>query len=157
MNPNLFQTLEQCLKNNNALTGPKSPVISKGSLCRFRYMFAKPGHDPMPMVLITDVNAQYIRGLNLNYLTFPVIKGLLQTYAENVGFSYSNVKGQTFIVSSFRRYKRGGISGILKLNSAFLLNTLACARSVDPNEIEAIRQVVREKMRQTVNQEAIAT
>lgn len=157
MNPNLFQTIEQCLKSNNALMGPKTPIIGKGSLCKFTYLYAKPGHDQTPMVLITDVWRDFVRGININYLTFPAIKGLLQQFGENNGFSYSNIKGQEYIVSAFRQYKRLGISGIQKLNSAFLLNVLACSRSIDPNEIEAIRRMIREQIRQTTNTQAQAT
>jgi hypothetical protein len=106
------------------------------------------------MVLITDTPRQgfnYIRGLNLNYLTFPTIKGLLQQFGENTNFSYGNIRGQQYIVSAFRQYKHPGISGIQKLNSPFLLNVLACARSVDPNEVEAIRKLVRDQIRQKTN------
>lgn len=157
MNPNLFQTIEQCLKSNNALSGPSTPIIGKGSLCKFTYLYAKPGHDQTPLVLVTDVWGKFLRGININYLTFPTIKGLLQRFGENASFSYQNVKGQDYIVSAFRQYKRPGISGIQKLNTAFLLNTLACARSIDPNEIEAIRRVIREQIRQTTNAQAQAT
>lgn len=151
MNPNLFQTLEQCLRQNNALSGPTTPVIAKGSLVKFGYLYAKPGHDQTPMVLITDIWRDYIRGLNLNYLTFPVIKGLLQQFGEQTTFSYQNIKGQSYIVSAFRQYKRPGISGIQKLNSPFLLNALACARSTDPNEVAAMRKVIRDQLRQQTN------
>lgn len=154
MNPNLFQTLEQCLRSNNALSGPQSPVISKGSLVKFTYLYAKPGHDQTPMVLITDIWRDYIRGLNLNYLTFPTIKGLLQQFGENTSFSYQNIRGQNYIVSAFRQYKRPGIGGIQKLNSPFLLNALACSRSTDPNEVEAIRKTIRDQIRQQTQQQA---
>jgi hypothetical protein len=154
MNPNLFQTLEQCLKNNNALAGPTTPVIQKGSLVKFGYLYAKPGHDQTPMVLITDIWPAYIRGLNLNYLTFPIIKGLLQQFGEKPTFSYQNIKGQDYIVSAFRQYKRPGISAIQKLNSPFLLNALACARSTDPSEVEQMRKVIRDQLRQQTNPSA---
>jgi len=158
MNPSLFVTLEQCLKGNNALASPNTSFITAGSLVRFTYLYAKPGHDQTPLVLLTapiPYKVNYLRGINLNYLTFPTIKGLLQSFAENTSFSYrQNLKGSEYIVSAFRQYKRPGVSGIQKLNSAFLLNTLACARSVDPNEIEAIRRVVREQIRRVVNEQA---
>lgn len=150
MNPNLFQNLEYCLKNNNALSNP-SPLVAKGSLIKFTYTFAKPGHDNTPMVLVTDIWREYIRGINTNYLTFPTIKGLLQQFGERTSFSYQNIKGQEYIVSAFRQYRRSGINNLQKLNSAFLLNALACARSVDPNEIEGIRKVIRDQIRQQTN------
>lgn len=158
MNPNLFVTMEQCLKNNNALAIPNTPFIAPGSLVRFTYLYAKPGHDQTPLVLLTaplPYKGIYFRGINLNYLTFPTIKGLLQQFAENPSFSYQqNLRGMGYITSAFRQYKRQGVSGIQKLNSAFLLNTLACARSVDPNEIEAIRRTVRDQIRRITNEQA---
>lgn len=166
MNPNLFQSIEQCLRSNNALQDPPSPVIQPGSLVRFVHSYAKPGHDQVPLVLVTAplpyidkrTGQKYMRGVNLNYLTFPTIKALLQQFAENQSFSYAqNLKGQKYIVSAFRQYKYPGISGIQKLNSPFLLNVLACARSVDPNEIEAIRKVVRDQIRGLSSQLAMPT
>jgi len=155
VNQNLFQTLDQCLRSNNAMAGPQSPVITKGSLVKFTYLYAKPGHDQTPMVLVTDIWQSFIRGLNINYLTFPIIKGLLQQFGEQPTFSYGNIKGQEYILSAFRQYKRPGVSGIQKLNSPFLLNALACARSTDPNEVEAIRKIIRDQIRQQTNPAAV--
>lgn len=166
MNPNLFQKIENCLRSNNALQDPPSPQIQAGSLVRFTYNYAKPGHDQMPLVLVTAplpyidkrTMQPYLRGVNLNYLTFPAIKGLLQQFGEKRDFSYKqNLKGQKYIVTAFRQYKYSGISGIQKLNSPFLLNALACARSIDPNEIEAIRKVIRDQIRGLSSQLAMPT
>ncbi len=158
MNPNLFQSIEQCLKGNNALAGPASPVIAAGSLVKFNYLYAKPGHDQTPLVLLTHpcpYKDVYYRGINLNYLTFPFIRKLLQQFGEQPTFSYSqNIKGQAYIVSAFRQYKRQGVSGIQKLNSPFLLNALACARSADPNEVESIRKVIRDQIRKQTSVQA---
>lgn len=154
MNPNLFLNIEECLRSNNAVPGVVNPVITKGSLCRFSYLYVKPGHDQTPLVLITDLWQNYIRGINLNYLTFPTIKNLLQQFGDNTSFSYSNIRGQEYLTSAFRQYKRGGVNGIQKLNSAFILNTLACIRSIDPNEVEAIRKSVREQIRRVTNEQA---
>ena len=166
MNPNLFQNIEQCLRGNNAMSQPANPLIQAGSLVRFTHQYAKPGHDQSPLVLLVNPipyvdkrNGQkYLRGINLNYLTFPVIKGILQQFGEKQTFSYQqNLKGKEYIVSAFRQYKYQGISGIQKLNSPFLLNALACARSVDPNEIEAIRKMIRDQIRTLSNPMAQAT
>lgn len=166
MNPNLFQNIEQCLRGNNALSSPPNPLIQPGSLVRFNHQYAKPGHDQSPLVLLVSpipymdkrTGQRYLRGINLNYLTFPVIKGLLQQFGEKPGFSYrENLKGKEYIVSAFRQYRYQGISGIQKLNSPFLLNALACARSTDPNEIEAIRKMIRDQIRNLANPLAQAT
>jgi hypothetical protein len=132
-------------------------TITKGSLVSFNYTFHKPGHDPYPLVLITDIWQNYIRGVNLHYLTFPDIKRLLQPNCNNLGFSYSNIKGDEYIVSAFRQYKRRGIRQIRKLDCAFLLNVLASVRSLNPSEVDAIRRSVREQIQRLTNPAAAAT
>lgn len=129
--------------------GPSFRQIGKGSLVSFNYMFFK--NDPYPLVLLTDVWQNYLRGINLHYLTFPYVKNLLQPNCDNIGFSYINIKADNYIVNAFRQYKRIGIRQIKRLDCAFLLNVLAMVRSLDPNEIEAIRRVVREQIQKLVN------
>jgi hypothetical protein len=149
--PNVFQSI-----------APPAPhkyiqMVGIGSLCTFSYAFHKPGHDPQPVVLITDIWDFYIRGVNINYLTFPTIKKLLQTNCNNLDFSYQDIKGLDYIVSAFRQYKKNGIQDIKKLDCAFLLNVLASVRSLDPNEIEAIRSSVRDQLYRVTNPSAEPT
>lgn len=132
---------------------------SKGSLVIFNYIFYKPGHDPYPLVFMTDdnyplKNPLYIRGVNLHYLTFPVIKKLLQPNINNPNFSYDNIKGDSYITGAFRQYKKVGIRQLKTLNTAFLLNVLASVRSFNPSEIEAIRNSVREQLQRLTNPSA---
>ena len=56
--------------------------ITRGSLVSFQYprsfaMIPNVIHDPYPMVILTDIWPQYIRGVNLHYLTFPYVKKLI--------------------------------------------------------------------------------
>jgi len=146
------------------LTPPTAvnPTVGRGSLITFNYLFHKPGHDPAPLVLVTDVWQGYVRGINLHYLTFPVIKKLMfpvpgQSICESPQFTYQYIKGNDYIVSSFRQYKRNGIESLKKLNCEFIVNALAISRSFDPNEIEAIRKSVREQIRRMVNPQAAPT
>lgn len=158
MNESLFLPAEQCVLSAQSKNAPPlSPVIGKGSLVKFNYAFAKPGHDLSPLVLVTDIWPRYVRGLNLNYLTFPYIKTLLRAYGENPTFSYANIRGQDYIVSAFRQYKRNGIGGIQKLNGRFVMSVLSCVRGMDPNEVEAIRRLVREQIQAALNPQAAAT
>jgi len=134
-------------------------AIGRGSLVNFNYIFHKPGHDPAPMVLITDVWGQYIRGINIHYLTFPVIKKLMfpgsgLSICDNPIFTYQYIKGNAYISSAFRQYKRTGIERLRKLDCAQIVNALAISRSFDPNEIEAIRRSVREQIRRMANPQA---
>ena len=136
--------------------------VGRGSLVSFNYIFHKPGHDPNPVVLITDIWPNYIRGINLNYLTFPTIKNLvfpspIQTVCDNPVFTYQYIKGNDYITSAFRQYKRNGVQRLRKLDCAFIVKALGLTRSFDPNEIEAIRRSVREQIRQLVNQRAAPT
>lgn len=148
----------------NGLSAPKTvnPTVGRGSLVTFSYLFHKPGHDPVPLVLVTDIWDKYIRGINLHYLTFPTIKKLLfpgpgQSICESPQFTYQYIKGNNYIVSSFRQYKRNGIESLKKLNCEFIVNALAISRSFDPNEIEAIRNSVREQIRRMTNPQAAPT
>lgn len=139
-----------------------NPVVGRGSLVTFSYAFHKPGHDPVPLVLVTDIWDKYIRGINLHYLTFPVIKKLLfpgpnQSICESPQFTYQYIKGNDYIVSAFRQYKREGIGSLKKLNCEFIVNALAISRSFDPNEIEAIRKSVREQISRMANPQATPT
>lgn len=141
---------------------PVNPTIGRGSLITFSYLFHKPGHDPVPLVLVTDIWDQYIRGLNLHYLTFPAIKKLLypstgKSICESSVLSYQYIKGNNYIVSAFRQYKRSGVANVKKLNCEFIVNAMSISRTLDPNEIEAIRRSVREQMQQMINQPAEAT
>lgn len=141
--------------------GPSSartPTM-RGSLITFNYMFHKPGHDPAPLVLVTDIWADYVRGINLHYLTFPVIRRLLmpkpgQSVCDSPAFTYQYIKGDGYIKSAFRQYKRTGMLRERKLDCSFIMNALSISRSFDPNEIEAIRQSVREQIRRMANPQA---
>lgn len=137
-------------------------MVGRGSLITFNYMYHKPGHDPAPLVLVTDVWNKYVRGLNLHYLTFPTIKKLMfptpgQSICESPQFTYQYIKGNDYIVSAFRQYKRDGIQQLKKLDCNFIVNALAISRSFDPNEIEAIRKQVREQIRRLGNPQAAPT
>lgn len=129
-------------------------VVGKGSLITFNYSFHRPGHDPYPMVIVTDVWQGFIRGVNLHYLTFPYIKQILQSNGNNPSFSYANIKGDEYITSAFRQYKRNGIRQLKKFDATFLLTVLKSVRSFDPSEIEAIRQSVRQQIQQYTRPEA---
>jgi hypothetical protein len=144
---------------NLSAARPMNPTVIRGSLVTFNYMFFKPGHDPMPLVLITDVWDKYIRGINLHYLTFPVIKKLMfpapgQSICDSPQFTYQYIKGNEYIVSAFRQYKRNGIRSLKKLDCQMIINAMAITRSFDPNEIEAIRKSVREQIRRMANVQA---
>jgi len=132
--------------------GPSFQTINKGSLVTFSYLYFKPGHDPTPLVIITDVWRDYIRGVNLHYLTFPYILRLLQPNCDNPRFSYYNIKGDAYIVGAFRQYKRLGIRQIKKLDCAFLLKVLQTVRTLD-----TIRRAVRDQINRTVNPPAQST
>lgn len=148
------------LPSNLTPPGPVNPTVTRGSLITFNYLFHKPGHDPWPLVLVTDVNykGNFIRGLNCHYLTFPVIKRLLfpggRSICENPIVTYQYIKGDEYLKSAFRQYKRNGIQSLKKMDCQFIVNALSISRSFDPNEIEAIRKSVREQIRRLTNPQA---
>lgn len=141
--------------------------IGKGSLVRFHYLFHKPGHDPTPLVLVTDSDyavrnnpRKYVRGVNIHYLTFPTIKWMLdQRFADNPSFSYEHFKGNEYITSAFRQYKKEGIRRVSKVDTAFIVNLLASLRpsTISPNELEAMRQNIRQQINQQLQAPADAS
>lgn len=147
----LFQdiTLEKARANQY---GPSVRTIANGSLVTFGYQFAK--HDNYPLVILTRVTNQYFSGLNLHYLTFNDIKLVLQKdriNACNPMFGYTNVKVYENLLGSFRKYKRVGVRNLKKLDCALILNALATPRSIDPEEVEAIRESVKSQISQLFN------
>jgi hypothetical protein len=154
------QTKGQLPNQTRVATNQYGPVLGgtrPGTLVHFRYTFAKPGHPQMPLVIVTDIyrdrqGRQFIRGLNVQYLTFPTIRTLLQQNCNNPNFSYqTNIKGNAYITSAFRQYKREGIRQFRQMDCAFLLNVLASIRTFDPGEVENIRKAVREQINRQVN------
>lgn len=141
--------------NPDAARSP-DPIVRKGSLISFNYMFMK--HDPYPMVIVTDVRyGQRIRGVNLNYLTFFDIKQMLNRFGENPSFSYQTIKYDRTLLAAleaFREYKWMGVRQLRKLNSDFLLQTIEMARNYDPSQMNAMRQAVQEQIKQQVTPKA---
>lgn len=147
---------------NLRFPGAINPVVGRGSLITFNYLFRKPGHDPQPLLLVTDVWPNYCRGIQLHYLTFPVIRKLMfpapgQSICESASCTYQYIKGNSYIVSAFRQYKRNGMENIKKLDCEFIVNALAITRSFDPSEIELIRKSVREQINRMTNPQATST
>lgn len=134
--------LDFLFKNSSYFGG----IINKGDLISFNYIFHKVGHDPSPNVIVTDTSNFYIRGLNIHYLTFPYIKKLLQDNCDNRLFSYKTIKDNSYLVSSFRQYKRTGIRNLKKLDCKYLLNLMASIRAITPSEVEAIRKTINDQL-----------
>lgn len=131
--------------------GPNyAKIVQKGSIINFRYIgqTREPIHDPYPLVLISDIFPSMIRGVNLHYLTLPYIKGMIANYANNPNFSYRYIKGDNFLVDSFRSYKRGGMSQLKMLDVAFLKKVLQVSRTLNPGEVEQIRDQIKQSMAQ---------
>jgi len=141
---NLFQAM-----NKPSTVGQ----IQRGSIVVFNYMMWR--HDPYPLVLVSSTRpGQGIKGVNLHYLTFPYIKQLLR---NSLMFSYSSIKGDKYMVKSFRSYKWNGIRQVKVLDTDFLLRVMGTVRSFDPNQIQAIRESVQEQINRVVNPPAEPT
>ena len=132
--------------------GPTVKKIAKGSLVYFRYMNYQ--HDPYPLVIITDIWPNHVRGINLHYLTFNYIKRLLNMHCENQMFSYLNIKGNEYITNAFRSYKRLGMKQLKALDCSFLLNVLGQVISFDPAEVEQMKVYVRDQLQRQANPKA---
>jgi len=127
-----------------------SQYLTKGSLIVFKYSFWI--HDPYPLVIVSDyMFGIKIRGVNLHYLTYPIISSILGTTCASKTFSYSNIKSNTYISSAFRTYKWNGISQVKRLDCNTLLKVISGVRSIDPSQTQAIKQSVQDQLNRTTN------
>ena len=127
-------------------------AVTKGALISFEYpkSFATiPNiiHDPRPMLIVTDVwPPNYIRGVNLHYLTYPYIKKILETWGGNTSFSYSNIRADKYVALAFRMYALRGVTRPKRLDSDFLKTVLQSARTFDTGELEKIRANIQQQI-----------
>jgi len=133
--------------------------VTMGSLISFHYpqswaVVPNVIHDSHPMVLITDIWPNYVRGVNLHYLTFPYIKQKLLEYG-NKSFQYQqNIKQDKYFANSFRVYVRRGMLQPKMLDIEFLINVLASVRSFSPGELEKIRMNIQKQIQQRLQAKA---
>ena len=134
---------------------PGRNIIAKGSIAVFSYVSQQRNyqiHDPTPLVIVSDIFTDMIRGVNLHYLTLPYVKSLVMAHANNPNFSFRFISGDSYIVGAFRSYKRAGISQLKMLDANFLKNLLTVVRALDPGEIEQMREQVRQMIEQQTAQ-----
>lgn len=131
----------------------RTNVVHKGSVVNFFYIGQRrqPIHDPYPLVLVSDIFTDAIRGVNLNLLDAPYVTSLIKGYLDTP-FSYTNIKSDHYITDAFRTYKRAGISSLRMMDSSFLKGLAAVARSLDVNEIEQMRGQIESLIRQASQQ-----
>ena len=142
--------------NPYGLFTPAQPgtQITRGSLISFNYPRSLGAdmnaiHDGAPMVVITDVKANYIRGVNLHYLTVPYVKDFLLRNAHNTNLTYqTSIKQDKYLSDSFRMYYLNGMQQRKKLDMSFLLQLLTAVRSFSPQELERIRNELRQQIQQ---------
>lgn len=128
--------------------------LKTGSLITSNYVFWK--NDPMPLVLITDFNLNYIRGINLHYLTYNYMKSTLSLYCGKPTFNYRTaIKPDRFLYNAFRSYKRIGLKNIHQLDCDLineqLLGQKSKYRRLPSYELKAIKDQIRDQLKQIAN------
>lgn len=127
-------------------------TLQKGSLVSCQYTFWK--HDPSPLIVVTDVFPDRIRGVNLHYLTFNYVKSLLSHYCGKGHFNYKFIMHDPYIVNAFRTYKKAGLRKVQMLDCDIINQELKVRRSFNPQEIKEIRKQIRQQLRRRVNPNA---
>lgn len=150
-----YNPIQRLAANQYGLSTNK---ITRGSLISFNYpksyaTIPNVIHDPYPMVILTDIWPRHIRGLNLHYLTFPYIKRILGTYGGQ-GFSYFNIKPDTYMAQAFRMYFRVGVRQPKKLDTDWLIQVLQSVKSFSPGELENIRANIQKQIQQRLQAKA---
>lgn len=142
-----FNPIQKMASNQHGVSTSK---VSRGSLISFHYPISwavTPNviHDPYPMLIITDIWRQHIRGLNLHYLTFPYIKKILSTYGGK-NISYGTIRPDKYMAQAFRMYIRKGVQRPRVLDLPWLQDVLQEAKSFNPGEIEKIRMNIQQQI-----------
>lgn len=152
--PGLFDDVDNLNYALQQLQKPKSNAIGRGSLIAFHYpqsMAAHPNviHDAYPLVIVADIWPTYLRGVNLHYVTLPMIRDMLNAYGNNQSFTYQTIKLNRALAESFRIYHRNGMGQVKKLDLEFLQMVLKSdgIRSFTPAELERVRQAVEAQIR----------
>lgn len=115
--------------------------IINGSVVSFYYQNFN--HDPYPVIISTGpMSNNRIGGLNLHYLTFPVFRALLNSWAGNAAFNYFIIKNEPVIKNAFRSYNISGIKNIKKIHYKAILEIMSIKRNFSPEEMSAIQQAV---------------
>ena len=138
-----------------SLDTPQRSVVGKGQVVAFAYVGQQRNyriHDPMPLVIVSDIFTDMIRGVNLHYLTLPYVRSIVTAHANNPNFSFQFISNDGYIVGAFRSYKRNGISKLRMLDIDFLKNLLTVVRSLEPGEIEQMREQVHQMILQEQRQ-----
>ena len=127
--------------------------IGKGSIIQFSYSFAK--HDPKPLVLLTDTDANFYKGLNLHYLRATPIMNLISkermNACDNRNFSWNSVKNNSYIKNAFRIYKKNGVKNLKLLNCEYLKMILAAAKKLNIQDLTAYRLNIDKQIAREVN------
>jgi len=130
-------------------------TLRKGSLIYAKYLFWK--HDPSPLVVVTDVFADRIRGINLHYLTFKYVKTMLTQYCGKAFFSYRFIMHDAYIVNAFRTYKKAGLRNLQLLDCDQInlqFQERRRAYKYNPQEMKAIREQLRHQLAQLAHPRA---
>lgn len=130
-------------------------TLKKGSLMFANYLFWQ--HDPSPLVIVTDVLGDRIKGINLHYLTFKYIKSLLSEYCGKSFFGYRLVKHDAYIINAFRTYKKTGLRNIQLLDCDVINSQFQQQRRAykyNPQEIKAIKEQLRRQLSQLTHPKA---
>lgn len=133
--------------------GVTTRKLGHGTILTFSYTNYK--HDPNPLIIVTEIKGDYIRGLNMHYFLYSDIRTLLSpkgmNAANNLSFGYGTIKNNHVFVSAYREYKRMGIKNAKILNLDYVLSLLNMAREFAPGEAEAMRQEVSQQLNRPTN------
>ncbi len=137
-----FNTLNKIIPNIVELIGSaNSKSIINGSVISFNYQNFN--HDPYPIIISTGpMSYGRIGGLNLHYLTFPVFRALLNSWAGNTAFNYFIIKNEPIIKNAFRSYKISSIKNIKKIHYKAILQIMSIKRNFSPEEMNEVQKAV---------------
>lgn len=105
-------------------------MIQSGEIISFAY--GRANRDDNPLVLVVDVDATYLRGINLHYLPFAQVARIISGRAGNKT-SYADISGMAAVAASFRVYRRSAIGKTKKIQWKRLVSKLREMPGMDPS------------------------
>ena len=116
-------------------------ALVPGNVVSFHYSLFR--HDPYPVTLILEDQGPYLFGINLHYLSFPLVQQIFQRYGQAP--TYEAVRNMGNIDHAFRRYKKAAITQPRAERLTQILQKMLMVRRYPEHEIQNAVEDVRQQ------------
>lgn len=111
--------------------------MKSGDIISFNYAAAR--RDNNPLVLITDITPEYVRGVNLHYLPYSSASAAVAN-AAGKQTSYQSISPNSKWKAAFRMYRRSYMRSQKVLNWDRLQRTISGLNDLPPADRRALQE-----------------